>query len=507
MLFLSLTCVSFVSISLGQASQPAPASGASLTVYSSADPSGFDPQQFVAQQRDGMDPSFAWQVPGFGVVRETRTVRLVKGSNSLSFDDVAAFIDPTTVGFADLTDPTTSVLGQHFEFDLVSPSKLYARYIGREVRVIPQEDPDHLVTGTLLASNQGRFVLRGKDGIVVMPEANSRVELLGDLPGGLLTKPTLVWDLNAQTDGDHTIRINYQTAGMTWRADYNLVLDASDTKAAITPWVTLLNVSGASFRDAQLRLVAGDVQRVMPQPKRATMLRGGVAVDAAGAESGFQEESLLEYHLYTLPRPTDILRNSSQQLALFPPVSGVAVTKKLVYMGNASMWGFQSASAITDEGEFGGANKKVSVFIDLKNDEASGLGKPLPKGRVRVYKASGDGTLEFVGEDVIDHTPKNESVRLKLGDSFDVTGERVRTAVKVNGRGREVVESFSITLKNAKPIPQQVEVRESLYRWSNWAISEETLPYRKLDSRAIAFDVTVPPSGSTRIGYTVRYTW
>jgi hypothetical protein len=479
---------------------------ASITIYSAADPRGFDPQQFIAQQRQGNDPSFAWQVPGFGVVRETRKVNLKEGSNTISFDDVAAFIDPTTVGFSDLSHQGTSVQSQRFEFDLVSPAKLYERYLGREVRVFSNEHPEQAISGVLLAANQGQFVLDAPHGITVLPEAGSRVELLGQLPGGLLTKPTLMWQLEAKEAGEHTIRTTYQTAGMTWRADYNLVLDANDSKGSLTPWVTLLNVSGASYRNAQLKLVAGDVQKVArPQPMMRAPSRGVVADAAPAAE--FEEESLLEYHLYTLSRPTDINRNSSQQLALFAPVANVALSKKLVYVGAPQWWGYNSSSAYTDEVRGSSANKKVGVYIDLKNDEASGLGKPLPKGRVRVYKAASDGTLEFVGEDLIDHTPKNGDVRLKLGDAFDVTGDRVQTSFKSNSRGREVIESFTITLKNAKNTPQTVEVREYMYRWSNWTVTEKTQEFRKLDARSIAFDVTVPAEGSSTIGYTVRYTW
>lgn len=489
------------------ADQPTP--GVSLTVYSSADPRGFDPQQFVAQQRQGNDPSFAWQVPGFGVVRETRMLRLKKGMNALSFDDVAAFIDPTTVGFADLSHPGTTVLGQNFAFDLVSPAKLYERYLGREVRLVSQEHADQVVSGVLLSAVQGQFVVNTPSGVTVVPEAGTRVELLGDLPGGLLTKPTLVWQVNADAEGDHAVRTTYQTAGLTWRADYNLVLNPDDTKASMTPWVTLLNVSGASFRDAQLKLVAGDVQKIVPPAvvgKRAGARGGGLSSPATSADAGFEEERLFEYHLYTLQRPADIVRNSSQQLALFPPVADVAVKKLLVYVGAPQYWGYRSAAAVTDELHAGG-NTKVGVFLEMKNDEASRLGMPLPKGRVRVYKAASDGSLEFVGEDVIDHTPKNEMLRVKLGDAFDVTGERTQTSFKTAGRGHEITESFQIVLKNAKPAPQDVQVREYMYRWSNWSVTEKSQDFRQLDARSIAFDATVPAEGSTTIRYTVRYTW
>lgn len=489
------------------ASSQSPATGSSVTIYSTADVRSFDPQQFIAQQRMGVDPGLAWSVPGFGVVRETREVTLKKGMNALSFTDVAAFIDPTTVGFTDLTHPGTSVVEQNFEFDLVSPSKLYEKYIGREVRLLAQDTPSVAVSGVLLSATQGQFVIESPEGISVVPADGTRVELLGSLPGGLQTRPTLVWKLNAEVDGKHTIRTTYQTAGLTWRADYNLVLNANDSEANLTPWVTLMNVSGASFEDAQLRLVAGDVQRVQPAHRPMPMVRGTTgAVAAEAADAGFAEESLLEYHLYTLPRPATISRNATQQLALFPAVPDVAVTKELIYSGAAGYWGYDGGRLMDEEFD-AGSSRKVGVFVSLKNDEASGLGMPLPKGRVRVYKAASDGTLEFVGEDVIDHTPKNETIRLKLGDSFDVTGKRTRMNFRSNAKQKEMTESFVIELKNGKKEAQKVEVREPLYRWSNWEITAKSQDFRKLTARGIAFDVEVPAEGTAKVEYTVRYTW
>lgn len=494
------------------AADPVPTSepsSVSVTIYSSADPRGFDPQVFIAQQRmggDSMGIGYGGQIPGFGVIRETRDVTLQKGINSLSFTDVAAFIDPTTVGFSDLTHPATSVMEQNFEFDLVSPSKLYEKYIGRQVRLIPQQKPETAIAGTLLSSTQGQFVVQTREGVVVVPATDTRIELLGELPGGLRTKPTLVWRVNADADGAHTIRTTYQTSGMTWRADYNLVLNATDTAAGLTPWVTLMNVSGAAFENAQLRLVAGDVQRVQAPEMMARALRAPAAAADGAGEKGFEEERLFEYHLYTLPRPITISLNASQQVALFPPIAEVKVTKELVFNGAPQFWGYEG-DRLTDENIDGAGNKKVGVFVSLKNDEASGLGMPLPKGRVRVYKAAADGATEFVGEDVIDHTPKNEAIRLKLGDAFDVTGERVRTNFRVNNRGKELTESFRIVLKNAKNEPQKVEVREYLYRWSNWEITEKSQEFRKTSARAISFDVEVPAEGSKTVEFTVRYSW
>lgn len=479
----------------------------SVTIYST-DSRGFDPQQFAAQQRMGYDPNFAWQVPGFGVIRETRTITMKEGLQQLPFTDVAAFIDPTTVGFVDLTDPNTQVLEQNFQFDLVSPSKLLERYLDQTIDVlIEQGNTVSTITGRLLSANQGQLVIDTADkGLMILPASEARVSL-GAMPQGFLTKPTLVWKLDAKTAGEHQVRTTYQTAGMTWRADYNLLLSADDTTADLTPWVTLLNVSGAGFENAQLKLIAGDVQRV---PSNQTMLGRPKSMMARGqvAEAaGFEEAQLFEYHLYTLPRPTDVAANSSMQLALFPPVTGVPVQKSLVYIGAPQFMGWGGVR-VTDADLGNEWNKKVSVFLVLRNDEASKLGMPLPKGRVRVYKQDAkDGSLEFVGEDMIDHTPKNESLRLKLGEAFDVTGERVATDFSMDSNRRTMSESFRITLRNAKSIPQAVQIREPLFRWTNWEITAKSMDFTKLDARTIGFDVTVPPEGSTTVEYTVRYTW
>jgi len=504
---LPLTLAVSVLAAASAADRAAEGPGTSITVYSSADPAGFDPQGFVAQQRMGMNPQFASQVPGFGVVRQTRTIAMRAGTFDLPFTDVAAFIDPTSVGFVDLTDPSTTVLEQNFQFDLVSPEKLYERYLGREVRIDAAiGDEVESIVGTLLSANQGQFVLQTDGGVRVVPATGAQVQL-GELPGGLLTKPTLVWKVSSKSAGEHLVRTTYQTAGMTWRADYNLVLNADDTAADLAAWVTLLNLSGASFPDTNLKLVAGDVQRIQPSPRRGAIGGREVMMMArADADVGFEEKSFFEYHLYTLPRKTDVLANTSQQIALFPPRPGVKVEKELLLPAVGAMWG--GDQPILDRGWGIGEKPKVEVFLRFRNDEASGLGLPLPKGKVRAYKRDdADGSLEFIGEDLIDHTPKNERVRIRLGNAFDVTAERVQTDFTVDTARRTMTESFRITLRNAKKDAQAVEVRESLHRWATWEIAKKTLDFTKLDARTVNFTVTVPAEGEASFEYTVRYTW
>jgi hypothetical protein len=476
----------------------------SVTVYSSADPAGFDPQRFVVQQRRGQDPAFAWGVPGFGVVKTERTIVLEAGRNEVNITDVAEFIDPTTVGFLDLTDPATTVLEQGFRFDLVSPAKLLERYLDSEI-VVVREGPQRIeeIRGTLLSASAGQLVLRNGDGVRIVPLEGSQVAL-PSLPGGLLTKPALAWSLQAASGGEHRVRVSYQTGGMTWRSDYNLVLGADETTADLNAWVSLMNLSGIGFEEVRLKLVAGDVQRV--QARRPAPMARGMVMAMADAEMGFEQQSFFEYHLYTLPRPATLPANSTQQLALFPPVSGIAVRKELLYAPTLAYGDFGRPMIEADL--VPGDARKVSVFLILRNAADNRLGMPLPAGKVRVSKQDpADGTLEFIGEDLIGHTPRNETIRLRLGDSFDVVGERKVVDFSVDNARRFMSETIEIELRNQKAVPQEVVVRERLYRWRNAKVVESTPPQRKISANELEWTLDIPAEGVGRVRYRVEYTW
>ena len=487
------------------AAAPGDDSGVSLTVYSSADPAGFDPRQFLEQQQAGWD--MVMGVPGFGLVRETRSVEVPKGIGEIAFTDVAAFIDPTTVSFNDLTDPATAVLDQRFEFDLVSAEKLLERYVDQPVKaMVDIEGGPMQLSGTLLAARGGMLVIQRDTGVDLVSKDQATVTL-GALPGGLRTRPTLLWNLQSAAGGKHQVRLGYQTSGLTWRSDYNITLDAANTKADLSAWVTLLNVCGRAFESAKLKLIAGDVQRVQPR------FRGGavgapvaMAMDKAGSPEGFQEKAFGEYHLYTLPRAVDIPQNASQQIALFPSVSGIPVEKLLVYEGAAMGW--SGGGQPIDVREFGQVgSSKVDVYVRLKNDKASNLGMPLPAGKMRVFQRDeADGSLEFIGEDVIGHTPRDEKVLIRLGSAFDVVGERKQTDFRVDRARRQINESFTIEIRNRKDAPVTVLVRERLYRWSNWKVSTQAR-YEKVNAGTIEFPVDVAPNAVQTISYSVEYTW
>jgi hypothetical protein len=488
-----------------------------LTIYSSADPRGFDPQQFIAQQRQGHQPNFAWQVPGFGVVRETRRVEFEEGVNRLNFVDVARFIDPTTVTFLDLDDAAAStVLEQTFLFDLVSPEKLLDNYLDQEITVrVPTQTAVEEFTGVLLSSVQNQLVLQTADGIRMVPRHGTQV-MLGQMPGGLITKPTLQWLVAARQAGERAVRTSYQTNGITWRADYNLILNEDDTLADLGAWVTVLNLSGKAYPNTELKLIAGDVQRIQPQPPHAPMMRMRAAqADMMMAEqAGFEQQAFFEYHLYTLPRRADIADNTTQQLVLFPTAAGVEVEKVLVYYGlpEAQNWGpFPRPQLDRDFGNQ--SNKKVDVYIRFENREENNLGIPLPAGKVRVFKAppgnngAAGGALEFVGEDLIDHTPRDEKVLIKTGQAFDVVGERTQTNFTRDEGRRTMTESFRIQVRNHKDIDEKVVIKENLFRWLQWEITDASDEFEKIDARTIHFEVDVPARDEKTVEYTVRYQW
>lgn len=485
-----------------------PDAGPSVTVYSSADAGEFDPQRFIAQQRMGSDPNFVWQVPGYAVVKEIRTAALQPGVNELQFTDVAQFIDPTTVSFTDLSHPDdTAVLEQNFRFDLVNPAKLLERYIDQEIGVyVLMGDTTELVKGTLLSAVSGSLVIQTDEGIRIVDGLGQSIRLQ-DLPEGLITRPTLIWKINTNAGGDHEFRTTYQTNGITWRADYNIVVNQESTRADVGAWVSLLNLSGATFNNARLKLIAGDVQRIQPQRQNyaieAKMMRG-----AAMADAGFEEKSFFEYHLYTLPRRTDIASNTTQQITLFPTARDVAVEKTLVYFGQPQSAHWRFGSPANDRNLGTNSNTKLDVYLKFKNEKDNHLGMPLPKGKIRVYQRDeADDTLEFIGEDLIDHTAKDEVALVKLGQSFDVVGERKQTDFEYNKGANRIVETFEITLRNHKPTEQKVIVREVLYRWSAWEITRKSDDFDKIDSRTIHFPVTVPADGEKTLTYTVRYNW
>jgi hypothetical protein len=329
-----------------------------------------------------------------------------------------------------------------------------------------------------------------------------------ELAEGLITRPTLLWDLSTARAGEQRARVTYQTAGITWWADYNLIYSAGATANSgfldLAAWVSLINQSGATYADARLKLVAGDVHRAPAAPAPRVMLAMADAVRTK--EEGFSEKAFDEFHLYTLGRPTTLPNNSTKQLELFDAARRVPAQREFVFAGGPE--GYVAAAPLTDRAFGARAGAKVDSYLSFRNDKASGLGMPLPAGRIRVSRLdAADGSLEFIGEDVIDHTPRDETVRVKLGSAFDIVGERHQVAFSVDTKARWMEEEIEIELRNHKAEAVEVQVRESLFRWAGWTIVSSSQPYRKLDARAVVYAVKLAADGHATVRYKVRYSW
>jgi hypothetical protein len=478
--------------------------GDALTIYSTARPGAVSPETY----RNG---GRGQPVPGYAVVRQQRDFNLARGRNTVRFTDVAAFIDPTTVVFESLTDPAgTSVAEQNFQFDLVNQEKLLQRYVDQTIKVDQvRGNTVETFSGTLL-STAGGMTLKREDGTIQLLPHNSGVTL-PSLPGGLITRPTLVWDVNAKQSANHRTRVSYQTAGVTWWADYNVTYSdgnsANTCKLDVGAWVSIINQSGASYSNAKLKLIAGDVQRAQ-EAGRVYPMAVAAAKSLADERDSFAEKAFFEYHLYTLGRPTTLPDNSTKQIELFSAARGVPCEKKLVYYGLApGRYGY-SSSPITDRNLGEQMNKKVDVYLGFTNSTQNRMGMPLPSGRVRVSKLDdADRTLEFIGENVIDHTAANEKVLLKLGSAFDVVGERRQVDFKVDTSRKTMTEEIEVKLRNQKKEAVTVLVKENLYRWVNWQISAKTHDYEKQDARTIHFPVKIAAGAEATVRYTVQYTW
>lgn len=498
-----------MSAMIGIGAQAAEREDTSVTIYSSARPGAIPPELYRPVQ--GMAVPNGLGVPGYAIVRHERPVTLTSGRGVIRFTDVAALIDPTTVQFSSLTDPdNTRVLEQNFQFDLVSTQKLLQKFIDKPLtleRVVG--DDIKTLSGTLLSAVDG-LVMRGNDGQIYAVRDYSNIRF-PELPGGLITRPTLEWDVAAKRGGEHRTRVSYQTSGITWWTDYNLTFsegaDANSGLLDVGAWVSIINQSGAGYPNARLKLIAGDVHRAEP-PTPMYNMRAKEAMAMADADTGgFAEKAFFEFHLYTLGRRTTLPNNSTKQIELFDAARKVPAHKMLVYYGQGPI-GYWYPDPVVDR-DFGSqSNRKVDVYLEFKNDEKVGLGIPLPPGRIRVAQADkADGSLEFIGEDVIDHTPKDELVRVKLGSAFDVVGERRQVDFSINTTGKWMEEEVEVKLRNHKTEPVTVIVKENLYRWSTWQIKSSSHRYDKEDARTIHFPVAVAKDGEAVVRYRVRYTW
>lgn len=457
------------------------------------------------------------------LIRETRPMTLTSGLNTVVLPDIPATIDGTSLHFTSLTDPQgVRVLEQNFQYDLVHQAKLLEKYLGKEiqfVRVDPSTKREFTVTGKLLATGwQPQYYGQNRPNSYMssggmVAEINGKIELnpagrlvLPSLPEGLILKPQLQWLLTSRRAGTHKTEISYLARQLSWNCDYVVLLNEADTKLDLTGWVTLRNNSGTSFKNAGLKLVAGDLNRVTNQNQVGLAMRA-MAKDEAAAPQ-FQQKELFEYKLYTLQRRTDLANDETKQIEL---VSGknIAATKQFVYDGLGNMWrSWWRNTGYRNQRTFGQvSNPKVGVFVMFMNKKNAGLGIPLPKGKIRVYKKDSDGKEQFIGEDQIDHTPKDEQVKLYLGNAFDIVGSRVQKNFRVIVSGHSVEERFEITVKNHKDTGVEVLVYEHPWRWNEWEITRSDHEWAKVDQSTLKFPVKIAANAEVKINYTVRYTW
>jgi hypothetical protein len=427
------------------------------------------------------------------LVKDTRKVSIKSGLNALALRDISAQIRPETALLRSINAPgSLNLLEQNFDFDLLTPQKMLEKYVGKTVNIIKtnyKTGEETTEQATVLAANNGVVLKIGNRIETGLP---GRI-VYDDVPANLRDRPTLVTQINNKGANDQTVELSYLTGGLGWKADYVAELNDKEDKLDLSGWVTLTNTSGASYKNAKLQLVAGDVNRVQQNLRpMSKSMRGDVMMAEAAAPMA--EESLLEYHLYTLDRPTNIMEAQTKQVALLS-AANVPARKELVLRGADYYY----------SGQYGeiGTKMKVGVFIEFDNKEASKLGMPLPKGVLRVYKKDSQGNAQFVGEDNIDHTPKNETVRLKLGEAFDVTADKKQTDFKVLPRpskNTNAYESaFELVLKNAKKQKVTVTVQEPIS--GDWKIVSESAPHIKVNSHLAEWKIDIPAESSTKLTY------
>ena len=450
----------------------------------------------------------------FALVKDRRLLEEPwrKGINVVRFRDVAATIDATSVHFRSLTDPGATVDEQNFEFDLVNADKLLQKYVDKKISVHTADG--RLYEGILMSFDARQLVLAQdkQKGPIFMVERGENVKRIqfSELPGGLLTRPTLVWEVRTEKDGKHLVEVSYIANAIRWRADYNLVLAPDEKSLDLSGWVTIENHTGTAFADAAVKLVAGE-PRLDPERiqwgfghqyyKQLTVLKQMTRLAPTPEKGADPSQVFGEYRMYRLPEATAVSNNQIKQVELITAAK-VPVEKTYLYDGAKLQWyrygSYWDAAYGREE------NKKVNVLLEFENRAAHHLGIALPKGKCRVYKADSDRSLEFIGEDAIDHTPRDEKVTLYIGDAFDIVGQRKQTDfVKVSDHVYE--EAFEVKVRNHKAEPVTVKVLEKLYRWAGWTVLQKSHDFEKLDSRTIVFPVQVPKDGEVTVTYRVRY--
>jgi len=441
--------------------------------------------------KDQQDVAVTIYNSNVGLVKDIRLIDFKPGIYDLKFMDVAAKIDPTTVHIKSLINGSSlNVLEQNYEYDLLSPQKLLEKFVGQKVQLAtinPETKKEEIIEATLL-STQGGNIFQIGDKIHI---GHYGQILLSKIPENFIPQPTLVWMLENKLSKPQKLEASYLTSGINWKADYVAVLNKLDTMTDLTGWVTIDNRSGATYQNALLKLVAGDIHRVQGEMQMDYARAKMAAKEAASPQ--FKEESFFEYHLYTLDRRTTVKDNQTKQMTLLD-ANQVPLKKLFIFAGSPQYYYYQMNQ---------GSNKqKIGVFLELENTKKNNLGIPLPKGTIRVYKEDKNGSLQFIGEDRIDHTPKDEKFKIKIGEAFDVVGERIQTDYKRLGSNLFEV-AFEVSLRNHKKEDIKVLVEEPIP--GDWEMLSNTHPFEKLSAHLIRFEVPVVKDKEEKVKYRIRF--
>ena len=437
---------------------------------------------------------------GTALIRDSRSLSLEQGLNTIKLSDIASSIDPSSVS---ARAPGIQVIEQSYQASLASRDALFAHFRGQEITATAADGT--VYTGEVILGRGDDLILRLADGDIVMPNINDGRDIqFPYFPDELAGQPTLQWLLNSDAAGEHEVEITYLAGGLNWSADYNLLLNEDEDALDLVGWITLSNRSGKAFSEAQLKLVAGDVQRVQAQPLFAEARASAYDMGLGGGEEAVEQREIFEYQLYEVARPVSIKHGETKQIEF---VSGKEIAAETVFVFDGSPRTDGYYSAIDYPEGWGSGGGDVLTYLAFSTDDEDGLGADLPAGRARVYLHDLDGAGLLIGENRISHTSQGEDVSIRLGAAFDLAGERSQTSYQAISR-TVAREAFEIRLRSHKD-DETVEIRvpERLYRWSDWQIIESSAPYEKLDAATIEFYVEVPPGGEASVTYTVEYTF
>ena len=480
----------------------------------------------MAQERaaDGKNqPALTIYNQNFFVAREYVPLDLTAGVNRAEYAGIASHLEPDSVILRDPNGRALQVLEQNYRNDPISQELLLSFYEGKTIDFLLPTN--QIIKGKVVRSGYipstyyaQNYQQPSYTQPIIEVDGVLRFGLPGQplfpaLSGDSILKPTLSWLLQANDPGKFDAEISYVASGMSWQADYNLVVsDNPKSKTDLLDmvgWITMRNQSGKTFENASIKLMAGDVNKIQPGTVAGRMYAAEAkAMMNDAAAPVVREKSFDEFHLYSLARPTTLRDQETKQVE-FVSSTSIHASRLFIYDGaQVQQYGYYNMEQIRQDQSYGTqSNPKVWVMEEFKNSELNHLGIALPKGKLRFYRRDTDGHLEFVGENVIDHTAKDETIRVFTGNSFDVVGERKRTNIRVDSAHNWMDESFEIRVRNHKKEAVSVRVVEHLYRWSNWKLTEQSQESHKMDAQTVEFPVTVAPDGEQVVTYTVHYSW